>query len=113
MEFNTNKNSNNTQNKNNEEKYNEFNVEIYDNQKNNQQEENKNNISNTQQIDKNIKNEKEEDNEIIIELEIKNSDDKEINILCDKDKLIEDNTRNEKFYKQINREPPKIFDFFN
>ena len=101
MDFNTNKNSNLTKNKNDEEKYNEFN----DNHKNN--------VFDTQQINKIIKNEKEEDNEIIIELEIINYDDKEINILCNKDKLIEIKKSNEKYYKENNIEPPKIFDYFN
>ena len=58
---------------------------------------------------KNLNNEKyknieEEKVEIIIELEIKISDEekeKEIYILCDKSKLIEDNKLNEDFYKKI------------
>ena len=106
-----NKNSNSTKNKNNKEKYN-FND---NNQKNNQQE-NKNKISKVQQKEINNKNVKEEDDEIIIELEIdrKNGDDEEeINILCDKNELIEYNNLNEKYYKENNTEPLKIFDYFN
>ena len=61
-------------------------------------------------VSKNLNNEKsnknieEEKNEIIIELEIKISDEekeKEIYILCDKNKLISDNKLNEDFYKKI------------
>ena len=53
--------------------------------------------------EKNNKNIEEEKNEIIIELEIKISDEekeKEIYILCDKNKLISDNKLNEDFYKK-------------
>ena len=107
MEFNIDKNSDLG------EKYNTFKVEVYDNQKNIQQEENENNVLITQKQDKIIENEKEEDNEIIIELEIKKVDDEEINILCDKDKLIEENKNNEIYYKKNNIEPLKIFDYFN
>ena len=54
--------------------------------------ENYNNQQN--KIIKNIsENEKEEDNEIIIELQISNNEEKEINILCDKEQLIIDNKR--------------------
>jgi len=70
---------------------------------------------------KNLNNEKyknieEEKVEIIIELEIKISDEekeKEIYILCDKSKLIEDNKLNEEFYKKNKINPPKEFDYFN
>ncbi len=85
-------------------------------------------------------NEKEENNGIIIELEIANneksnysddeiSDDKksddfddevsndekkkEINILCDIEKLIKDNEENEGYYKKNNIDPPKEFNYFN
>ena len=106
------KNLNSTKNKNNEEKYNKFNIDIFDNQKNKQIEKNNNYVSAQQNV-KIIDNEKEEDNEIIIELEIKNNNDKEINILCDKNQLIEDNKNNEKYYKENNIESFKIFDYFN
>ena len=74
-------------------------------------------------IQNKYENEKQEDNEIIIELEIDNdkkSDyfeneifyyfynekandekEKEINILCDKEQLIDDNKFNETYYKKI------------
>ena len=59
-------------------------------------------------------NEKEEDNENIIELQLSNNGkEKEINILCDKDKLIKDNKENEDYYKENNIIPPKEFDYFN
>ena len=72
-------------------------------------------------------NEKEEDNEIIIELEITNdekfddSDDeisndeevKKINILCDKERLINDIKENENYFKENNINPPKEFNYFN
>ena len=89
--------------------------------------ENYNNQQN--QINQNeFQNEKEEDNEIIIELEIGNDkkyyyfdkeiiyndeDVKEINILCDKEQLIEDNKRKEDYYKENNINPPKEFNYFN
>ena len=59
--------------------------------------------------------EKEVINEIIIELKISDDEEieKEINILCDKDKLIEDNKRNKDFYKENNINPPKEFNYFN
>ena len=110
MESDIYKNSNLIHNKNNEEKYNKFNEY---NKKNNQKEQNKNNIFDIQQKNEIIKNKKEDDNEIIIELEIINVNDKEINILCDKNKLIEFNKLFEEFDKKNNREPKKIFDYFN
>ncbi len=87
-------------------------------------------------------NEKEDDNEINIELEIANdensfdsvdeisnyekSDDsdsdeeivndekeKEINILCDKEQLINDIKEDEDYYKKNNINPPKEFNYFN
>ena len=69
--------------------------------------------SNKQQKNK-IQNKKEKDNEIIIELEIINNEkEKEINILCDKNKLIDNIKFYEDYYKKNNLNPPKIFDFFN
>ena len=88
------KKSNNAQNRNNK-----FNVEINNNQKNVQQKEIKNNVSDIQKKDKIIKNKKEEDNEIIIELEIEDNDGEEINILCDKNRLIEENKKYKKIIK--------------
>ena len=84
-------------------------------------------------------NEKQEDNEIIIELEIDNEIDndkksdyfddeifyyfynekandekeKEINILCDKEQLINDIKVSEDYYKKMNINPPKEFNYFN
>ena len=65
-------------------------------------------------------NEKEEDNEIIIELEIANDekydydeDEKQINILCDKEKLFKDIKGNDYYYKKNNINPPKEFNYFN
>ncbi len=66
--------------------------------------------------EKNNKNIEEEKNRIIIELEIKISDEekeKEIYILCDKNSLIKFNKLNIDFYKSNNINPPKEFDFFN
>ena len=57
---------------------------------------------------------KEVINEIIIELKISDEEkEKEINILCDKNKLIEDNKINEDYYKENNINPPKEFNYFN
>ena len=65
-------------------------------------------------IQKEYENEKEEDNEIIIELQISNNEkEKEINILCDKEQLIDDNTSWKEFYKKNNINPPKEFNYFN
>ena len=50
---------------------------------------------------------------IELEIDIKKEDDKEINILCDKDELIKFIKENETYYKKNNIEPPKIFDYFN
>ena len=73
-----------------------------------------NNENYNNQQNKIFKIEKEENNEIIIELEINNNKkENEINILCDKNQLIEDNKRNENFYKKNNIEPPKEFNYFN
>ena len=59
-------------------------------------------------------NEKEEDYEIIIEIEISNNEkEKEINILCDKDELIEDNEADEYYYKENDINPPIEFNYFN
>ena len=64
--------------------------------------------------DNKIQKEKIEDNEIIIELEIfNNENEKNINILCDKNQLIIDNKRNKNYYKENNIIPPKIFNYFN
>ena len=53
-------------------------------------------------------------NEIDLELKIyENEIKKEINILCDKDKLIKDNKENEDYYKKNNIDPPKEFNYFN
>ena len=53
-------------------------------------------------------------NEIIIELEILNFQKlKEINIICNKNKLIEDIKTYEDFYKTNNLQPPKLFEYFN
>ena len=72
----------------------------------------------TQEINKNFQNElqnkKEEEFEIIIELEIfNNKNETEINILCDKNKLIENNKLNKDFYEENNINAPKEFNYFN
>ena len=87
MEYNDYKNSNNAQNSNNKENNKELN----------------NNISDSQKKEKMTNIEKEVDNETIIELEIKKIDNSEINILCDKNRLIEDNIRNKNDYKKNNK----------
>ena len=62
----------------------------------------------------NLQNEKDQINEIIIYFEIPDEKkEKEINILCDKNKLIEDNKRKEDYYKKNNINPPKEFNYFN
>ena len=62
-----------------------------------------NNENNDNQQNKIIQKEKEEDNEIIIEIEInKENEEKEIYILCDKNKLFEDNKYNEDYYRENN-----------
>ena len=60
-----------------------------------------------------VQNENEnEENEIIIELEIyKNKELKDINILCDKNQLIEDNKNNIHYYPENTL--PKEFNYFN
>ena len=71
---------------------------------------------NNQQKNKTIQNEKneEEETEIIIELNIfNNKNEKEINILCDNNKLIENNKLNKEFYEENNLNPPKEFNYFN
>ena len=75
--------------------------------------ENYNNQQN--KIIKNVsENEKEEDNEIIIELEISNNENEnEINILCDKNELIEFIKISEDYFKKYNINPPKEFNYFN
>ena len=61
-----------------------------------------------------FQNKKEEDNEIIIELEMNNDEnEKEINILCDKNKIIEDIEENTDYYEENNINPPKEFNYFN
>ena len=86
--------------------------------KNSEQKINNQNYNNQQNkiIQNECENEKEEDNEIIIELEISNNEkekekekEKEINILCDKDQLIKDNKKREIF----NINPPKEFNYLN
>ena len=53
-------------------------------------------------------NKNEPNNETIIELKISVEEiEKEINILCDKNKLIEDIKKNEDFYRKKNSEPLK------
>ena len=52
-------------------------------------------------------------NEIVMELKIYEYEiKKEINILCDKDKLIKDNKENEDYYKKNNIDHPKEFNYF-
>ena len=59
-------------------------------------------------------NTKEEFIEIILELNISDEEkNKEIYILCDKNKLIEDNKKSENYYKENNINPPKEFNYFN
>ena len=59
-------------------------------------------------------NSKEEYYQIIIQLVINNDEnEKEINILCDKDALNENNKKNENYYKENNINPPKEFNYFN
>ena len=87
-----------------------------DKSKNSEQTINNENYNNQQNkiIKNEYENEKEENNEIIIELEISNNEEeKEINILCDKDQLIKDNKRNEEYYKENYINPPKEFNYFN
>ena len=73
-----------------------------------------NNKNTNNQKNKLVKNKNEENNEIIIELEISNNEkEKKIYILCDKDKLIEDNKYNDDYYKENNIDPPKEFNYFN
>ena len=80
-------------------------------QKINLNNENNNNQQN-KMFNNEFQNEKEVINEIIIELKISDKEN-EINILCDKNELIEDNKRNEFYYKRNNINPPKEFYFFN
>ena len=89
-----------------------------DKSKNLEQKINLNNDNYNNQQTKMFKNksqyEKEVINEIIIELKISDVEkEKEINILCDKNKLIEDNKIYEDFYKENNIIPPKEFNYFN
>ena len=77
---------------------------------------NKENYNNQQNkiIKNEDKNEKEKDYEIIIEIEISNNvKEKGINILCDKEQIIDDNKRYEDYYKKNNINPPKEFNYFN
>ena len=63
-----------------------------------------NNVNNNNKKNKIFENkyEREVIDENIIELELYNNvKENEINILCDKNKLIEDNKRNEDYYKKI------------
>ena len=75
----------------------------------------KNSNSNQNIVYKNeSQNKIEEVNKIIIELEIFNKENKKnVNILCDKNKLIMDNKRNKNYYKKNNINPPKEFNYFN
>ena len=58
--------------------------------------------NNNKQQNKIVQNEREENNEIIIELEIFNKNEKnEFNILCDKEQLIKDNKKYENYFKKI------------
>ncbi len=71
-----------------------------------------NNETNNSQL-----NNKQEEKKFNFELEIEifkeGKDEIEIFILCDINKLIEDNKLNEKFYKKNKIIPPKEFDYFN
>ncbi len=51
--------------------------------------------------------------EIIIELELYIFDSGEVNILCDRDKLIKDIEKRKYYYKENNIKPPKEFNYFN
>ena len=86
-----------------------------DKSKNSEQKMNLNHENNNNQMFGNkFQNEKDEINEIIIELKISVKEiEKEINILCDKNKLIEDNKEYEDYYKENNIEPPKEFNYSN
>ena len=88
-----------------------------DKSKNSEQKINLNNDNNNNQQNEMFKNEfqyeKEVINEIIIELKISDEKEKEINILCDKNKLIQDIKRKEDYYKINNINPPKEFNYFN
>ena len=70
--------------------------------------------NNNQMFEIKFQNEKDEINEIIIELKISDVEkEKEIYILCNKSKLIEDNKKNKDYYKNNNINPPKEFNYFN
>ena len=86
-----------------------------DKSKNSEQKMNENNNNQQNEIFKNESQyEKEVINEIIIELKISEEEkEKEIYILCDKNKLIKDNKRYEDYYKRNNINPPKEFNYFN
>ena len=72
------------------------------------------NIQKSKIIKNKYENENQEENEIIIELEMANVEKKkEINILCDKEQLLNDNKENEAYYKENNINPPKEFNYFN
>ena len=71
-----------------------------------------NNETNNSQLN-NIQEEKKFNFELEIEIFKEGNDEKEIFILCDINKLIEDNKLNEKFYKKNKIIPPKEFDYFN
>ena len=59
-------------------------------------------------IQNKYENENQEENEIIIELEMANVEKKkEINILCDKEQLFNDNKENEAYYIENNIKHPK------
>ena len=74
-----------------------------DKSKNSEQKMNLNHENNNNQMFGNkLQNEKDEINEIIIELKISDVEkEKEINILCDKNQLIEDNKKYKDYYKKI------------
>ena len=84
------------------------------NSKNSKLNENNKKDNNQQIISNKFQNKKDENNEIIIELEINNDEnEKEINILCDKNKIIEDIEENTDYYEENNINPPKEFNYFN
>ena len=65
-------------------------------------------------IENKFKKEKVEDNEIIIELEIfNNENEKDINILCDKNQLLIDKKGYKDYYKRNNINPSNEFNYFN
>ncbi len=72
------------------------------------------NYNNNKIFENESQNLKDEINEIFIELKISEYEkEKEIYILCDKNKIIEDNKRKEFYYKKNNINPLKEFNYFN